>query len=260
MLGWDRFKSATVALLAPHRHPGAYEICYLVDGRVDWWVEHETYTLGRGDLYITRPGEVHGGVHSVMHPCELFWAQVADDALPAEFRDALAGVTRRVFPGSSPVASLYESLLIEHRALLPFGELAARATLHALLVQVLRDAGRTEDAREVVSPPVAAARALLGADLTAPLSVEQVARHVGLSAPRLVERFLSEIGETPGEWRVRRRLQAAQVALRVPGATVTDVAHRFGFASSQYFATAFKRQLGLSPTQWREVAEGEGSR
>ncbi|MBC8134359.1 MAG: AraC family transcriptional regulator [Fibrella sp.] len=249
MLGWDRFKTATAVSLAPHRHPHAYEICYLADGCVDWWVESETYTLRRGDLYITKPGEWHGGVHSIMHPCELFWIQVVPDTLPEALRNGLSHLIRRVFPGSAPISGLYETLLVEHRIASSLGDLAARAALQALLVTVLRDASR-KNTQETVSPAIASALALLATDLSAPLTVEQVAQTVGLSTPRLVERFLTEVGETPGEWRTRRRLQAAQRTLREEDATVTETAFRFGFASSQYFATAFKRQFGLSPTQW----------
>ncbi|MBC8136697.1 MAG: AraC family transcriptional regulator [Fibrella sp.] len=252
-LGWDRFKTATRESLAPHRHARACEICYLVDGRVDWWVESETYTLRRGDLYITRPGEWHGGVHSVMHPCELFWVQVVPDILPNVLREGITGLTRRVFPGSVAIADLYETLLVEHRHASVLCDLAARAALHSLLIAVVRDASH-ESIPEALSPAVVSALSLLASDLSAPLTVEQVAQIVGLSAPRLVERFLCEVGETPGEWRTRRRLQAAQSALREENATVTETAFRFGFASSQYFATAFKRQFGLSPTQWLVVS------
>ena len=106
---------------------------------------------------------------------------------------------------------------------------------------------------QATPPPIAGALRRLATDLHVPLSVEEVAQGVGLSAPRFAERFLSEVGETPGEWRTRRRLQAARLALHEPGATVTQTAFAFGFASSQYFATAFKRHFGLSPTQWRDA-------
>lgn len=249
MLGWDRFKTATTASLAPHRHPDAYEICYLADGCVDWWVESETHTLRRGNLYITKPGEWHGGVYSIMHPCELYWIQVVSGPLPESLRSGLADLTRRVFPGSAHVSTFYETLLQEHRAITPLRDIACRAALHTLLITILRDASQ-KNVPDTLSPAITAALALLATDLSMPLTVEQVAQSVGLSVPRLVERFLGEVGETPGEWRTRRRLQAAQRALREDNATVTEIAFRFGFASSQYFATAFKRQFGLSPTQW----------
>jgi len=89
--------------------------------------------------------------------------------------------------------------------------------------------------------------------------VEGVAQQVGLSTPRLVERFLQEVGETPGEWRTRRRLEAAKGALQESDTTITEIAFRLGFASSQYFATTFKRHVGLSPSEWRNICRDRGS-
>lgn len=251
MIGYDRFKTATVASLAPHRHPDAYEVCCLLGGQVDWWAAQETHRVRRGDFFVTRPGEWHGGAHSVMQPCELFWVQVIAAGLPDDLSHGLCRLPRRVFPGTATAPAFFAALLAEHREAFPLHATAARAALHSLLVALLRDAEKPPTLSSH-SAPVAEALRRLGANLDAPLSVEQVAQEIRLSVPRLVERFLQEVGETPGEWRTRRRLQAARVALREPGATVTQTAFAHGFASSQYFATAFKRHFGLSPSEWRD--------
>ena len=250
-VGWDRFKAASPQSLAPHVHPHAYEICYLVDGAVDWWTEREPVTLRRGDITVTRPGEWHGGVHSVMHPCELFWCQVAPHGLPDALATGLSGGNRRVFAGSDAVAASFDALLAEHRTDYPLAQTAARAVLHTLIVTVIRAANQPQQTRPL-SPPIRVALERLSADLAAPYAVEVAAHTVGLTVPRFVEQFCAEVGETPAQWRIRKRLQAAQTALHEPGATVTEVAHRFGFASSQYFATVFKRRFGLSPGEWKE--------
>jgi AraC-like DNA-binding protein len=80
-----------------------------------------------------------------------------------------------------------------------------------------------------------------------------VADAVGLHPTRFHERFLIEIGQTPAEWRIRRRIALAQERLRVPDASVTEVAFALGFASSQYFATAFKKYTGRTPTEYRHA-------
>ena len=36
MLGWSRFLEARYAL-SEHTHRGAYEVCFIVRGSVDWW-------------------------------------------------------------------------------------------------------------------------------------------------------------------------------------------------------------------------------
>jgi AraC-like DNA-binding protein/mannose-6-phosphate isomerase-like protein (cupin superfamily) len=264
MLGWSCFPRAQVEGLAPHVHEDAFEVCCLVDGRVDWWVGGKTYTVGRGDAFVTRPGEPHGGADALMHPCELYWLQIImpDDApLPgltveatAALCTAMAAIEARRFPVSPEVLTLFTDLLTEHRSAADeFAAVSARALLHRLLVRVCRDyaAFVAMPRGGELSPPIAHALSLMSARLGEPFCIEEVAASVGLSVPRFSERFREETGLPPTEWRVRRRVEEAKRLLGGPDATVTQVAHSLGFASSQYFATAFKKYTGRTPTDYR---------
>ena len=51
---------APAHFLAPHTHE-IYELCYIHAGRGEWHAGGRNYPLQPGDLYITKPGEVHGG-------------------------------------------------------------------------------------------------------------------------------------------------------------------------------------------------------
>jgi AraC-like DNA-binding protein len=44
---------------------------------------------------------------------------------------------------------------------------------------------------------------------------------------------------------------AAEILRNDPGRTITDIALHYGFGSSQYFATFFRRQFGVTPRAWR---------
>jgi hypothetical protein len=70
-VGWGRIKQA-MRVMHERTHPG-YEICYLVSGSVDWWASDGTREVARGDVYITRPDERHGGVDDMIHPSESYW-------------------------------------------------------------------------------------------------------------------------------------------------------------------------------------------
>lgn len=259
VVGWARFVRAEMSL-GPHRHD-AYEICLIVDGEVEWWAEGERHTLRRGEVYLTRPGETHGGVDALMHPCTLYWVQVLADArLPEPLRAGLEAVAARRFPASPRMASRFEALLAEHRRREELALVGARAALHALLVEVLRDYAafrRAERSAPAVSPPVVAALTWMRERLGEPFRIEEVAAAVELHPARLYERFAREVGETPGAWRLRRRIEAAQALLQDPANGVTATAHALGFSSSQYFATAFKRLTGRTPTQFRQAAREE---
>lgn len=276
-LGYDRFPAARRSGLDTHRHPDAFEICFFLDGRVHWQADGTVYGAGRGDLFVTLPDELHGGVDAVMEPCAIYWTQVrfagAERAFPALTAAEAAALeqglrraaARRAFPAAEPemVAAAFSDLLTEHRrGATPLGAVAARAALHRLLVQVIRDAAATpaplgearadDDAPRDISPSIARALAWMQARLGEPFFVEAAARAAGLSAGTFHERFVREVGLTPAEWRVRQRIETAKVWLvRDPEASVTDIALALGFGSSQYFATAFKRYTARTPSEYR---------
>jgi len=95
------------------------------------------------------------------------------------------------------------------------------------------------------------ARDLIRADPAAPLSVEAIAREAGISASGLQRLF--RLGEGLGvfEYVRRLRLERAFEALQKGEASVQQASVIAGYASPANFATAFRRQFGLSP---REVS------
>lgn len=87
--------------------------------------------------------------------------------------------------------------------------------------------------------------------------MDDAAEVAGLGVTQFHERFHREAGYTPGDWRLRRRVMRAKQLLRQANRSVLDVAMASGFSSSQYFATAFSRLTGLSPSQYRRrLVEG----
>lgn len=258
-LGWDAWTTAKPEGLGDHLHPDGWEICYLARGRVEWCVGTEVHTVTGGHCYLTRPGEIHGGVDRVMHPCELYWLQVLlppQHALPGldaeankRLGEAFAGMRRRVFAAPPTIMTHVERLLAEHRAPDAQAPLAARAALHLLLAEVARHLGQLEEAR-APSPAVTRAMALLTERLDRPPAVEAVARAVGLGPSRFHERFVAEVGATPLEFLTRRRVERGQELLR-GGATVATAAAQLGF-TREYFTNVFRKVVGLSPAAWRE--------
>lgn len=84
------------------------------------------------------------------------------------------------------------------------------------------------------------------------VTVEMMAEVSGLSPARFYGEFKKRTGTSPKDYLLGLRIECAAQRLRDdPGMTVTDVAHELGFSSSQYFATVFRRYVGISPRDWR---------
>jgi AraC-like DNA-binding protein len=263
LVGWTSFARAQVLGLVPHRHPDAFEICYLERGEVEWWVGDEVHDVRRGDVFITHPDEEHGGVDTVMQPCALHWLQVSfprrgclpglDVAQTRSLSQAMAGLRPRCFPGDAVLGTLCHRLLMEHRQPGPFAEVAARALLHEFLIALLRVHGHHGDLHRdpARSVPIRRSLAWIEEHLAEEPAVSAIAHAVGLSPSRFHERFLAETGFSPAAYVTRRRIYHAKRHLAESGRTMTDIALGLGFPSSQYFATVFKRHTGLSPGAYR---------
>jgi AraC family L-rhamnose operon regulatory protein RhaS len=83
-----------------------------------------------------------------------------------------------------------------------------------------------------------------------------MARQCGLGVTHFIHHSKQITNTTPILHLNQCRLEAAARLLRKnPLRNVTDVALDCGFASSQYFATLFRRQFGRTPRDYRNAGE-----
>jgi transcriptional regulator GlxA family with amidase domain len=88
---------------------------------------------------------------------------------------------------------------------------------------------------------------------TRELSLEDIARHSGMSARTLLRRFREQTGTTPLQWLHRARVRQAQFLLETTAHPVDRIAGQVGFGSPTAFRDRFKRITGVSPQTYRNA-------
>jgi AraC family transcriptional regulator len=83
------------------------------------------------------------------------------------------------------------------------------------------------------------------------LSLEEMARTVGLSTAHFSEVFRNTTGQTPHQSLLWHRVQRAKEMLRSDEMRVLDVAIACGFKTQQHFARVFREMCGATPTKYR---------
>jgi len=83
------------------------------------------------------------------------------------------------------------------------------------------------------------------------LSLEEMARAVGLSAAHFSQVFRNTTGQTPHQCLLWYRVQQAKEMLRSAEMRVLDVAIACGFKTQQHFARVFRQICGVSPKEYR---------
>ena len=82
--------------------------------------------------------------------------------------------------------------------------------------------------------------------------MKSLVEYMGYSRSRLFDLFREHTGLSPADYLARYRIKVARRMLAQTDRKVSDVAKACGFASAQYFNTAFRRQTGLTPSGWRK--------
>jgi len=90
-------------------------------------------------------------------------------------------------------------------------------------------------------------------------SVGQLARVAGLSTARLYREIRSHFRQTPGSMVQQIRIRRAAEQLWQSGQKLQQVAALTGYGDSFSFSRAFKRVMGVSPSQYRAGSK-EGDR
>lgn len=102
--------------------------------------------------------------------------------------------------------------------------------------------------------------AIMEANVEEPLSVEELAAHLGLSSRQLERLFRDNLDFSPMQYYMRVRLASARRLLLTTDASILDVAGQCGFTSPSHFTRRYTQRFGLLPGADRRVAVRPGQR
>jgi len=252
--------------LADHAHPGMMEISYLARGTQNYWMGEDCYRMTGGDLFVTFPDEPHSTGPDPEHCGLMYWFIVdlppraqgflgMPDPLAQAYWEGLRHFPHRHCCAGPSLQPVVDRVFRAAEAL--DGPLRG-ARMHLALLEYLYEILALSQRAPVraLSGVMANVLEYINLKIDDALSVEVLARESGLSVPRFKARFRSETGFPPAEFVLRRRIERASHLLATTPRSVLEVAMEVGFCSSQYFASAFRRITGMTPTAFREKLAG----
>lgn len=84
------------------------------------------------------------------------------------------------------------------------------------------------------------------------LSVAETARVSGVNVSYLSRRFKAEIGSNAVEYITKVRIVKSLSLLSDPDRSICDIAESVGYKTQHYYCVAFKKVLGITPTEYRK--------
>ena len=84
-----------------------------------------------------------------------------------------------------------------------------------------------------------------------PLRVEDLGRHACLSPFHFARMFKISVGQAPHAYLTAKRMQHARGLLAESNVPIAEVARRVGFRTQAHFSGVFRKQVGITPGQFR---------
>lgn len=84
------------------------------------------------------------------------------------------------------------------------------------------------------------------------ISLNDIAKETGLSAPYLSKLFHKEVGETISRYIIQKRVEAAKNLLKYSDYSCIEISNYLCFNSESYFIQVFKSYTKMTPKEYRE--------
>lgn len=243
-----------------HAHE-EYAFGVTLAGRQDFFSGGQFHRSPPGNVILFNPEEVHDGQPGGEGSLDYLMVYAHPEQLNTLFADALGHEHAAHFRSHN---TLVQDVRLRNAIL----QLARLVTSHAgscidqesALAQVIE---RTVQLGGIAQPNQATRRpdALLGlakeyihAHLDTDISLDDISQAAHLSKYHFLRLFRQHYGITPHQYVINCRINAARSALDL-GASLTQVALRYGFADLSHFNRRFKRIYGMTPHQYqRDIA------
>lgn len=257
-----------VAVDAPIKHPvhrhSSYEVILVEKGPYNCRLNNEPIELESGAGLFIKPGDLHevelvGGQRHYVLQFDLEDKSLAPSGSAGIFRrnirapeQAFSGPVEEMKPilemianplvDSGRFSSEVQDCLMEYLFWLLLSHMPEERLAPALL-KVSNDQQFLDQLSAIEQD-----------NFTHNLSLGRLAELMDVSKSTLAKRCVQLLGESPGQYLVRRKINRAIVILKTTSKSIKEVSYDLGFQNPYHFSRVFKRIAGAPPSEVRVSA------
>ena len=247
------YEKALGHVLRPRIFEDEYCLLYCIDGKGTLQSMQNTYSISAGDCFFLFKGVEHSYFADKQFPWSKYWSCFSGRLASAYLHQI--GVT-----AENPVLHLgidsqivnwfYDTMEVFQTGFHPANILHASTNLRCIFSRIID----LQFGKQLMTSSTLTMNDILEymlANLSHPLSLDELAESTGMSKYSLIRKFREKTGYPPLEYFTRLKIQRACQLLQTEGKKVKDISEELGFSSPYYFSLVFKHYTNLSPSQFR---------
>jgi AraC-type DNA-binding domain-containing proteins len=268
-LSWDEqlhneINQLTNTLSIMHRHD-CFEIFWVTSGYGKFQIDFQTYSFSPHSICLISPGQIHGWLESESDEVISGYLLIFSKDMLAANQIDKGSRTPYHFMGEKPffplgpeqnevVQALFRLLEREQAMALKDHQTAVSNYVQLLLIEISRinDSWQQTHKEEAGFHLTKQYLTLVESHFQTDNSVSDYALMLHVTANHLIETVRKTIRQSPGEVLRERKLLEAKRLLRYSTASVDEIACQLSYSDPSYFGRLFKKNVGMSPTEFRK--------
>lgn len=250
------------------------EILYISQGQMDVLIEGNHFIAKEGDLLFIPPNLLHGALNYQDSPCS-FFAIVFDsffieshssDFIQQSYLDPIIKhPAQHIVHGTKAIPNIeslrhYIAQLVDAFALKRnYFELTLKANLLLFFHELYQEKEllfpfdqNNEIKKDVTSYKCKKILLYIEENYNNPITLEDISSHIGFSQEHFCRFFKKNFRLSFFTYLNKMRIMKAEYLLLNTSLKIIDIAFESGFEDPNYFATVFKKEIGLTPTAYRK--------
>ena len=227
-----------------------YLIHFVLAGHGSFTRDGVTYELGRGDGFLIVPGETTFYCADAAEPWEYCWFGFSGSDAERILKNLRLSAAEPIFH-CDPSAGAY-ILNCDGVPAVPGRELILSGNIYLFFAAVAAERGFSDNTSSS-GQCVGLAMRYIHDNYSYNITVESIAKHVGVSRSHLFKMFKLQNGISVQRYLMEYRLKMSAIMLKSPSNNISEVCYSCGFTDPNHFSRVFRSFYGMTPSQFRHI-------
>ncbi len=232
-----------------------YQLLYIASGTAHFYFNGTERLLTEGTMILYHPDEPQKYLYYATDKTEVYWVHFTGSDVDTLLAHYGISATENIFyTGTLPDYQwLYRQIIQELQLCRPnYEELLSLLLCHIFLM-LNRSIKEDRKTGSDIQNEIERATHYFNENYNAPIRIEDYAKSRHLSTCWFIRNFKEIVKATPMQYILSLRMINAQSLLENTDYNITEIAQTVGYDNPLYFSRLFRRQVGLSPSEYRKA-------
>ena len=236
-----------------------YQLLYIATGKGHFYFDGKERILTEGNMILYRPHEPQMYYYHASDKIEVYWVHFTGRDVEAVLKKYGLPETENVFyTGTSPdYQCIYREMIQELQLCRANYEELLSFTLMRFFIMINRFIDEGKKSGSDIQNEIERATHYFNENYNKPINIDEYAESRHISTCWFIRSFKQILKVTPMQYILSLRMANAQSLLETTEDSISEIAEAVGYDNPLYFSRIFRKNIGVSPSEYRKRSAGK---